>query len=94
MTSRAKTILIETESIETRVLRVTGQAAPTAYCDGCLRDTIMLDLNSAVTVSGRSARDLIGEIETGSLHSSQTVAGHLLICVTSLQDRGKISTHE
>jgi hypothetical protein len=36
----------------------------------------------------------ICEIETGSLHSSQTAAGHLLICAASLPDGGEISTHE
>jgi hypothetical protein len=94
MASRAKRILIESESIETLVVRVAGRAAATGYCDRCLKDTAMLDLNSAVTVSGRSARDLIGEIETGPLHSSQTSAGHLLICALSLHEAGKKSTHE
>ena len=94
MSSRAKSILIETESIETLVLRIAGRPALKGYCDRCLKDTTMLDLNSAVTLSGRSARELISEIEGGSLHSSQTEAGHLLICATSLQDGGEISTHE
>ena len=45
----------------------------------------MVDLNSAVTFSGRGAHQLIHEIETGSLHSAQTLRGHLLICTISLQ---------
>ena len=86
MPANSKTILIETERTETLVVRIAGNVSPVKeYCECCGTETQMLDLNSAVTLSGRGARDLIHEIETGLLHSAQTLRGHLLICTISLQ---------
>ena len=45
----------------------------------------MVDLDSAVSLSGRGARDLLCEIKNGTLHSSQTRTGYLLICLASLR---------
>jgi hypothetical protein len=44
----------------------------------------MFDLNSAVSFSGVGARELIRQIEAGTVHSSEMASGHLLICKTSL----------
>lgn len=86
MPSDAKRVVIETERTETLIVRVAGNTRPvTTFCESCHAETAMLDLNAAVTVSGRGAHQLIHEIETGSLHSAQTLRGHLLICTISLQ---------
>lgn len=76
-------ILIQTDRTETLILK-TGPRVTRFYCPECLQDTAMLDLNSAVTLSGRGARELIRELESGSIHSSQSPEGYLLICSRSL----------
>ena len=86
MPNDAKRMVIETERTETLIVRIAGNTRPvTTFCELCHAETAMLDLNAAVTVSGRGAHQLIHEIETGSLHSTQTLKGHLLICTISLQ---------
>ena len=86
MPSNSKQILIETERTETLVVRFPNTAPlVTSFCESCKTETEMMDLNSAVTFSGRGAHQLIHEIENGSLHSAQTLRGHLLICAISLQ---------
>jgi hypothetical protein len=81
----AKKILIETECRETVVVRTSTPRVVIAYCESCTIETEMLDLNAAVTRSGRGARELIHEIDSGRVHSSQTPSGHLLICANSVQ---------
>ncbi len=46
----------------------------------------MFDLDSAVSFSGVGARELIRQIEAGTIHSSEIESGHLLICETSLKN--------
>ena len=91
MTTNAKKILIETEQSETVVLRLIEEAAITAYCETCGSEAKMLDLNSAVNYSGRPARMLMREIESGVIHSTETESGHLLVCSASLLDVGSSS---
>jgi len=85
MNTNTKRILIETDSHETVVVRTSSPRIVIAYCESCGIEAEMLDLNSAVTRSGCGARELIREIDAGSVHSSQTPTGHLLICANSLQ---------
>lgn len=86
MIPNAKKILIETEQSETFVVRLRGKTSLTAFCEKCGAEGNMLDLDSAVNYSGRSARTLMREIESGAIHSAETESGHLLICVASLID--------
>src|SRR5687768_2499427 len=83
MISNAKKILIETDCTETLILR-TGPRVTRFHCPECVQDIAMLDLNSAVTLSGRGARELIRDLENGVIHSSQSPEGYLLICSRSL----------
>ena len=83
MISNAKKILIETDCTETLILR-TAPRLTRFHCPECVQEVAMLDLNSAVTISGRGARELIRDLEAGELHSWQTSDGHLLICWRSL----------
>ena len=76
-------ILIETDRTETLILR-TGPRVTRWHCPECVQDIAMLDLNSAVTLSGRGARELIRDLEGGAIHSSQSPEGYLLICSRSL----------
>lgn len=86
MTRNARKISIETERSETLVLRLSGEAAITAFCEVCKAESKMLDLNSAVNYSGRPARMLMREIESGAIHATETASGHLLVCAESLLD--------
>jgi hypothetical protein len=89
MNTNAKRILIETDRRETVVVRASSPSVVIAHCKGCAIETEMLDLNSAVTRSGCGARELIHDIDTGSVHSSQTPSGYLLICANSLDVRNR-----
>lgn len=82
----AKKILIETETTETFRLRITGPQATRMYCPECGTVEEMLDLNSAADVSGAAARELIGHLEDGRLHSPENANGHLLVCRASLEE--------
>ncbi len=84
MITNTKKIFIETERSETVVLRLIAKDAVTAFCETCGTEVHMLDLNSAVSYSGRTARTLIREIEANAIHSYQMASGHLLICTNSL----------
>lgn len=84
MPTNAKKILIETEQSETVVLRLNREAAMAGYCEKCGGEAKMLNLDSAVNYSGRPARMLMREIESGLIHSTETTSGHLLICEASL----------
>ena len=91
MTKNAKKILIETEQSETVVLRLIGKGSITAFCEACGGEATMVDLSSAVNYTGRTARVLIGEIESGAIHSTETASGHLLVCEASLVKLGSLS---
>ncbi len=85
MLGNAKKILIETETLETFTLRMTGPHAVRLYCDRCRTMEEMLDLNVAADVSGAPARELIRRVESGVLHSPESTSGHLLVCRASLE---------
>lgn len=85
MISNTKKILIETDCTETLILR-TGPRVTRFHCPECVQDIAMLDLNSAVTLTGRGARELIRDLEGGAIHSSQSPEGYLLICSRSLKE--------
>lgn len=84
MTNSKKT-LITTRSSEILIVRQTGQKTLQWFCADCEAETEMLDFNSAVTVFRIGARELIRQIETGAIHSTETASGHLFACSQSLQ---------
>lgn len=86
MIRNTKKILIETESFETFTLRITRRDAIRLYCDTCRAIEEMLDLNVTADVTGVSAREILGLVESSVLHSPETTGGHLLICRASLED--------
>jgi|SRR5688572_1510774 len=85
MPADAKIILIETESTETWIMRVAGKIQPTAFCEHCLMETPMVDLNVAVSATGIRASELLAALAAGIIHSPDTETGHLLLCLTSLK---------
>ena len=83
--ANSKRILIESETTETFRLRVSGPQVARLYCPECETVEEMVDLNSASDISGTAARELLGLIVAGALHSPDTARGHLLICRASLE---------
>ena len=81
----AKKILITSATSEIFIIRRGRQKTFRGFCTNCAAETEMLDLHSAVTVFGLGTRELICQIETGAVHSSETASGHLLVCTESLQ---------
>jgi len=45
----------------------------------------LITLDQAVLLSGRRARSLLQDIETGMIHAAETPNGRLLICRMSLE---------
>ncbi len=87
--SKAKKILITTESSEIFILRRSGQNTIRGFCSDCAAEIEMLTLDEAVSFSALNTRELICRIETGAVHSIETLGGHLLVCQKSLQATGK-----
>jgi hypothetical protein len=81
----ATKILITRATSEIFIIRRGRQKTFRGFCPNCAAETEMLDLHSAVTVFGLGTRELIRQIETGAVHSSETVSGHLLVCTESLR---------
>ncbi len=81
----AKKFLITSATREVFILRHGRQKAIRWFCEICEAETEMLDLHSVVPVFGLGTRELIRQIETGAVHSSETANGHLLVCTESLK---------
>ena len=84
--TNTKKILITTESREIFIVRINGKEIFRGYCESCAAEAEMFDLNSAVSFSGLGARELIRQIEAGTIHSSEIASGHLLVCRNSLKE--------
>ena len=85
MMKNAKKILITCATSEIFILRHGRQKAIRGFCKICEAETEMLDLNSAVNVFCLGMREIIRQIETGAIHSTETTSGYLLVCQNSLQ---------
>jgi hypothetical protein len=82
----SKKTLVTTATSEIFIIRRGAvQKTIRAFCPNCQIQTEMLELNSAVTAFRIGARRLIGQIEIGAIHSTETANGYLLICEKSLR---------
>ncbi|MEZ5305873.1 MAG: hypothetical protein R2684_01875 [Pyrinomonadaceae bacterium] len=79
-------ISITTEKKEVFVIRAEKSAPVLGFCSGCGNETELLTIDEAVSESGFSTIGLVGELERGTIHSIETMSGHLLICQESLAD--------
>jgi len=86
MISKAKKILITTESHEVFIVRMNGRSNIRGFCPQCSIEVNLLTLDEAVGVTGRTTLELIRGIETEAIHSIETGSGHLLVCRNSLKD--------
>jgi hypothetical protein len=85
MTANSKRILITTVSREFFILHGSGNRTVHQFCLLCGRDVEMLTLATAVDLSRYSTRDVIANVESGSLHAYENADGHLLICGDSFE---------
>ena len=71
---------------ETLVIRTGITRAVSGRCPRCPAATELLNMDSAVDLSGIDTRHLFGLTETGMVHSVEAASGHLLVCRRSLED--------
>jgi len=81
MNRKAKRLLFTTETHEVFVIR-NGREKVGALCDKCGCEVEVLDLDKAVSLSQKSAREIF-EIEKGEIHSIEISGSHLLVCCNS-----------
>lgn len=84
MSPKAKKYLITTRTHEIFIMRYERQPTIYGFCPECQKEVVLLTSDSAVTHSGKRARELFGLIESGVIHAIETASGHLLICRDSL----------
>ena len=78
---RRTKIVVETE----RLLVVRrGRARTQGWCEGCGAGVALVGLEEAAILSGRSQREIVRRVESGSLHFKESPRGVLLICLDSL----------
>ncbi|MEP6901377.1 MAG: hypothetical protein ABJA66_06475 [Actinomycetota bacterium] len=84
MPVKSKKILITTESREIFIVRTNNKSFVSGFCADCAREVELLNLDLAVSFSQIFALELIGQIQSGAIHSIETESGHLLVCQDSL----------
>lgn len=83
MPKKVKRYLITTETHEIFVVR-RERAGIRGFCRECGKTVEMHDLDAAVGLTGKTARQIFYAIENGAIHSLETTQGHLLVCRESL----------
>jgi hypothetical protein len=84
MQTKAKQILITTESREVLVIRRESEPADEHFCPECGEQVEMVNFDTAITLYGIGGRELFYRSDGGGIHSIEAATGHLLICKRSL----------
>ena len=94
--TRAKKILITTESHEIFTLHVNSGRGAVGFCRLCDADVEMLSLEQAVTLTRIHTRDLVRLMDSHEVHAIETESGHYLVCADSARDHlaGKLERSE
>lgn len=92
MSKKAKRYLITTATSEIFIVRRNRLQAIRGFCSECKKDVEMLTLDTAVTVSGIVALDVLRHVGTGEIHFQETANGHLLLCRESLGKKFNVNT--
>ena len=87
--TNSKKILITTESREIFIVRFNRKTGVRGYCAECARETEMMTLDEAVSLTFTATREMIRQIDAGKIHALETASGHLLICRNSLEITGE-----
>lgn len=83
MSPKAKKYLITTETHEIFIVRRSRQKIR-RFCFECGKEVEMLNLDSAVSLTGKRASEIFRLVENGEAHSLKTTGGQLLVCRSSL----------
>ena len=76
---------IEITSESHRVIRVrVPQGAVRGWCRVCRSEAVWVTPSCSAVISGVTERKILKRVENGSLHSSETPAGALLVRLNSL----------
>ena len=81
--TRAKKILITTESHEVFTLHINNEHGAAGFCHSCNAEVEMLSLEQAVSLTGIHTRDLVRLIDAAEIHAIETNTGHYLVCANS-----------
>lgn len=85
MRKKPKKLLITTERHELFIVHHGSHATVRGFCPKCGDEVDMLTLDSAISISSNSGRDVIKQIAAEEIHSIEAASGHLLICKRSLE---------
>lgn len=78
---RRTKIVTETE----RKLSIAVKRVPVRFfCVRCAASAEMLSINEAANRTEKNWREIVGLIESGALHSTETETGEIYICARSL----------
>jgi hypothetical protein len=83
MNSKAKKLLITTETHEVVIVRENTRTF-SGFCGKCEAEVEIVTLDTAVSVSGISGREVIRHIAADSIHTLETASGYLRVCRNSL----------
>ena len=83
---KIKKIFITTNEHEIFIVRRGAEKTLSGFCESCGEEVEMLTLDQAVAQSGTRTLEIIRQIESGAIHSTETENGHLLVCRRSLKD--------
>ncbi len=78
MTKKSKKILITTEKHEITFIRRNKEKPFNVFCPKCECSVEMVDLDSAVGLTGHRASKLL---EDQDIHSFETLDGYVLFCI-------------
>lgn len=94
--TRAKKILITTESHEVITLHVNSDRGAAGFCRSCNAEVEMLSLEQAVSLTHIHTRDLVRLVDALEIHAIETNTGHYLVCADSAREYldGKIRRKE
>jgi hypothetical protein len=84
--TRAKKILITTESHEVFTLHVNSERGAAGFCRSCNAEVEMLSLEQAVSLTRIHTRDLVRLVDAQEIHAVETVSGHYLVCALSARE--------
>ena len=84
--TKAKKILITTESREVFIVRRDECRTIRGVCETCAAETEMLTLDEVVNLTGKSTLELIRLAESDAIHTIESASGHLLVCQNSLRN--------
>ena len=78
---RRTEITVETD----RLILINRRSSKTQWCDSCEGNVAMLTIDEAAIAARVNSRTIFGWADSGSVHSTETAQGLLLICPHSLR---------